>query len=293
MIRLLMIAAAAVSFSASAQMTTITASSLKMGGSPITVGTVTITAVNTSGAAIVYADGTGAQNGPTPYVCNVSNGAITTMVHPDGTSSGLCTIPDSSDTIPANILYSFTLRNTSTGLSTSGQSYAVNNVVGVSGASWALDHYAPQAATNAASAMTSQVVETLPETCAGSALYTYTGDLAGPSLYSCIGGVPVLVSSTVMTGYATGITTLTGDITATGTGTAVATLPNVNNNPGTFGSANSVPVLTIDSKGRITGIGIAPITGGSGSSGTLTDSGTSKTYTLQIQDGNLVAVPVS
>jgi len=80
---------------ASAQTTTVTASHLKMGGYLISTGQVNITPVNITGTPIPFADGTGAQNGPTAFSCQVVNGVITGAIGETGTVSGTCTVPSS------------------------------------------------------------------------------------------------------------------------------------------------------------------------------------------------------
>jgi hypothetical protein len=204
-----------------AQTTTVTASHLKMAGANITVGVVTFTPVSVQGVAIAFADGTGAQNSPTAFACNIASGAITTMVQPDGTSSGACNVPDAGLTAPANILYLIQVCNTSTGLSTSGKCYTLQAVVGVSGSTWPLDHYGPPAPTTNVQAMQTTQGTSVPVSCASPSLFIKTTD---NTLWVCIASAFVQVSGT-----SSGIASLVGDVTSTGMGAAATTVVKVNN----------------------------------------------------------------
>ena len=190
---LLLAAAAALCVPSSAQNTTITASHLKMMGADITVGKVIFTPVNIFEQAIPFSDGSGAQNGPMAFACNIVSGAITTMVQPDGTGSGTCQIPDSTLTLPVNIQYDITVTNTSTGLSTSGKFYNLPRVVGIAGSTWPLDHYgSPAQTTNIQALLTSHGTST-PSSCVAGQVFV--NDTTG-TLKLCVGGVFVGTSVT-------------------------------------------------------------------------------------------------
>jgi hypothetical protein len=85
-----------------AQMTSITASSIKMGAVPIAAGRVTFTPVALNGQPISFVQGGGGLYSPKAFICTITNGAIT----------GTCAIPDSALTIPAHILYAIQITNT-------------------------------------------------------------------------------------------------------------------------------------------------------------------------------------
>ena len=179
----------------SGQTTTVTASHLKLSGYPIPSGQVLLTPVSTTGAPIAFADGTGAQNGPTAFVCQIVNGAIAGAITESGSVSGACTVPDATQTTPANILYEIQVVDQSSGLRTSGMQYTLQGVVGVSGATWPLDHYGPPAATTNISPLQATQGTTLPSPCVGPSIFillnsggTYQGS------YTCVGGVEVAMS---------------------------------------------------------------------------------------------------
>lgn len=181
-----------------AQTTTITASKLKMGGFLISTGEVIITPVGAYGTPIAFADGTGAQNGPTAFACQIVAGVITGAIGETGTVSGTCQVPDATMTIPANILYSIQVVDQSSGLRTSGQVYTLQQIVGVSGATWALDHYGPPASTTNIVAVQNVQGTTLPTSCVAPAIYTlYTAGTPNvfAGLYTCVGGVYVSIST--------------------------------------------------------------------------------------------------
>ncbi|QMV19703.1 hypothetical protein GOB94_14125 [Granulicella sp. 5B5] len=179
-----------------AQTTTITASNLKMAGAKITTGTVTFTPVNTLNIAISFADATGSQNGPTAFSCAIADGAITTMNQPDGTTSGTCAIPDATQTTPANILYTVQVCDTSTGRTTSGKCYTMQQIPQISGATWPLDHYGSPTSTSYYQGLVAASGASVPASCQSAAIFTRTTD---SSMWSCVGGVYVQVGTTAVT----------------------------------------------------------------------------------------------
>ncbi len=77
------------------QLTTITASKLKMGGVLISAGKVTFTPVALNGQPIALVEGNGGgSDGPQAFLCTITDGAIT----------GTCQIPASSLTQPPDLL---------------------------------------------------------------------------------------------------------------------------------------------------------------------------------------------
>ncbi len=185
---------AVVSFApALAQTTQPTAANEKMSGFKITTGYVTFTPVDIYSIPIPFADGTGAANGPTAFECKITNGAIGGMLQQDGTFSGTCLVPDATMTVPANINYQITVVDTSTGLLTSGKSYTLQGVQGVSGATWALDHYGPPAKTTNVQPMQTAYGPTTPTSCIPPSVFSNSTNSA---YYHCVSGVFVQVAGT-------------------------------------------------------------------------------------------------
>jgi hypothetical protein len=208
------------------QTTTVTASSLKLGGSSITTGTLTLTPVDINGHPIPFADATGAQNGPTAFACGITNGAITGLIQENGTASGTCAVPDSALTTPANVNYQAVITDISTGLRTSNQSYSYL-VTGLTGSTFALDHYGPTANTTNLQAVQYQQGPTTPTSCLGPQIFINT--TAPISASTCINGSFVVFASTSGSGSSytltlPAITALTGTgsnaVTRLGLGTA-------------------------------------------------------------------------
>jgi len=202
-----------------AQTTTITASPLKISGYPISTGEVLITPVNSQGTPIPFADATGAQNGPESFACQIVAGAITGTISETGTVSGTCSVPDAAETTPANILYSFQVVDQSSGLKTSGDAYTIQAVTGVSGTSWALDHYGPPATTTNVAAVQASQGTSIPTSCTAPSVFTLlTGGGTFSGFYTCVGGVEVAVSGgngavSSVFGRTGGVTAQTGDYT--------------------------------------------------------------------------------
>ena len=163
-----------------AQMTTITAAanSLKIGGSVISTGTAVFTPVNVNGIAIAFSTGGGGLNSPSGFSCPITSGGL----------SG-CSIPDASLSSPANLLYQIQISDTSTGNSSSGQSFTLQAVAGVAGSTWALDHYAPSVTVQYAGAMTyTQAVGPPTGTWAVNSFYADITNLMAPVLYTSVNG---------------------------------------------------------------------------------------------------------
>ncbi len=177
---------------ANAQQTTITASTISMGGTAISTGTVTFVPVDVRGTAISFATGGGGLNGPTGFSCAITAGAIT----------GSCQIPDAALTTPANILYSIQVADTSTGNKNSGKTFTLQQVANITGTTWALDHYGPPASTtNIQPMQIAYGTAAPPSSCNSPSLYVR--NYAGGQLYTCVASSFVLVTGSVATVYGT------------------------------------------------------------------------------------------
>jgi hypothetical protein len=164
---------------AQAPLTTITASSIKMGGKAIAVGTVTFTPVNLAGIPIAFDQGGGGLNSPDAFACTIVAGAIT----------GTCQIPDSALTTQAHILYSIQVTNTA-----SQKAFTFSTVPNITGATWALDAYAPPAQTTNVEPIQVAYGTAAPASSCVSPSF-YVRNFAGGQLYMCVGGHYVLVIS--------------------------------------------------------------------------------------------------
>src|SRR6202044_1146760 len=128
---------------------------------------------------------------------------------------------------PANILYQIQVLDQSTGQRTSGLAYTMQAVVGVTGSTWALDHYGPPAQTSAVSALQATQGTALPSVCVAPSVFTlYNTGGSFLGFYTCVGGTEVAISSgstgpTGPTG-ATGLTGATGSAGTAGTAATVA-----------------------------------------------------------------------
>jgi hypothetical protein len=163
---------------ASAQLTTITATKIYMGGAPIPAGTVTFTPINANEQPIAFAQGGGGLNSPTAFSCAITQGAIT----------GTCAVPDSALTTPANIAYEIQISATAT-----QKAFVLRGVSGITGPTWALDAYGPPSTTtNVQSIQVSYGTGPAPSPCATPSFYVR--NLSGGQLYICVGGSPVLVT---------------------------------------------------------------------------------------------------
>ncbi len=163
-----------------AQLTTVTASSIKMGGVAIPSGRVTFTPVNLAGIPIAFDTGGGGLNSPDAYSCTIVAGAIT----------GTCRIPDSALTSTPNLLYSIQIMNTA-----SQRAFTLNAVPNITGSTWALDAYAPpEQTTNVQPIQVAYGTAAPPATCVSPSFYVQNID--GGLLYMCVGAVPVLVTGT-------------------------------------------------------------------------------------------------
>jgi hypothetical protein len=165
---------------ANAQLTTVTAAHIYMGGVLVPAGTVTFTPVSSSGTPIAFAQGGGGLNLPFAWSCTIASGAIT----------GSCQIPDSALTTPANIAYAITVIRTS-----DLKQWTLQAVPGITGTTWALDAYGPPAnTTNVQPIQLSYGTAAAPNPCVTPSMYIRNN--SGGQLYICVAGVPVLVTGT-------------------------------------------------------------------------------------------------
>lgn len=244
--------------SASSQMTTITATNISMGGVPIATGTVTFTPTNSLGTAIAFSSGGGGLNSPGAFPCTITAGAIT----------GTCQVPDATLTTPANILYSVQVTNTAT-----HAAFILQAVPGISGATWALDHYGPPAATsNIQPIQVSYGTAAPPSTCNAPSFYVRA--FSGGELYMCVASAEVLVtgggSGTVSaSAMQAAVSGLTGCSTA-GNAWNPATNTCVAASQGATGPAGAAATISV---GTVT-------TGAAGTSAVVTNSGTAAAAVL-------------
>ncbi|WP_213805770.1 hypothetical protein [Granulicella sp. dw_53] len=165
-------------YMAQGQLTTITASSIKMSGILIASGSVTFTPVSLSGQPIPFAQAGGGLNSPGAFTCTITAGAII----------GACQIPDAALTTPANILYSIQISSTA-----NQRAFVLPSVPNITGHTWALDAYAPSAQTsNSQNIQVAYGTAAPPNVCVSPSFYVR--NFAGGQLYMCVGGVPTLVT---------------------------------------------------------------------------------------------------
>lgn len=160
---------------AHAQLTTITASSIKMSGASIT-GTVTFTPVDINGVPTAFSQGGGGLNAPTAFSCTLTAGALSS-----------CQIPDAQLTTPANILYVIQITD-----ATTHQSFTLKSVPNVTGETWALDSYGPpNKTTNIQTVQSAYGSAAPPASCISPSFYTRS---TSGVLYQCVNGVFVAVT---------------------------------------------------------------------------------------------------
>jgi len=194
---------------AHAQLTTITASHLNMGGIAIPSGMVTATPVDANGNAIAFAQGGGGLNGPIAFSCSINAGAII----------GTCAWPDAALTTPPNICYSITVSRTTS----PSRSFTLSKVCGITGTFWALDTYGPPAqTTNIQPVQMSYGTAAAPSPCLTPSIYIRNS--AGGQLYICVNGAPVLVTGSGGAGTITAVTGV-GPIVSSGGVTPAISCP--------------------------------------------------------------------
>ena len=242
------ILAMVLSATAFAQTTTITASNEKAGGVPVALGTVTFIGTNVRGVAIPFTDASGG-NQPATYSCQLVNGAITGALGADGTTiTGPCVVPDSAQTTPANIDYVVQVCDTSSGVN---RCYPSMLVPFVTGATFALDHFAPSAQTASSTPMQAAIGAAVPSSCVAPAIFTLTGGQS-PVIYTCVAGSYVAASSPSGAGTVVNANVAVGKTTTLAAGTAAsvtnsgtATAPVLNFNVPT-GAPGATPTVTVN-----------------------------------------------
>lgn len=151
---------------------------IKMSGKLIPLGTATFAPVDASGLPIPFVTAGGGLNSAGAISCGITLGVLASD----------CLVPDAALTTPANIRYTVLITNTA-----NHQSFAMNSVPNVTGATWALDMYAPPAqTTNVEPIQVAYGTAAPPSPCVSPSFYVQ--NLDGGLLYVCVAGVPVLVT---------------------------------------------------------------------------------------------------
>lgn len=161
---------------ANAQMTQVTASSIKIGPTTITTGTVCALAVNSNDNPITVAIGGGGLWGVGPACATISAGAITTAV-----GGGTFQIPDSVAAGNSGFLYDFVITDT-----TSKLTFSLKSVALVSGSTFVLDHYIPLVTVPTAPAFSFTAgTGAIPTSCTVTSFYQDNSTPTAPVLYAC------------------------------------------------------------------------------------------------------------
>jgi hypothetical protein len=256
---------------AHAQLTTVTASSISMGGRPIATGTVTFTPVDASGTPIPFVSGAGGLNSTQAFPCPLTAGAI----------SGVCQVPDAALTTPANILYSIQITNLQ-----SHTALILNAVPNVTGATWPLDAYAPPAhTTNVEPLQVAYGTAAPPTSCVSPSFYIE--DLDGGILYMCVAGEFIAVTGSRSGGGGIGPAGpqgpigLTGATGATGAAGAASTVAGPTGATGPTGAQG--PTGATGSAGAAATIAVGTVsTLAAGATATVVNAGTSSAAVFNI-----------
>lgn len=257
-----------------AQLTTITASSIKMGGTPIAAGSITLTPVDSNGKPIPFVQAGGGLNSGHPFTCKVQNGAIT----------GICQVPDSAITTPAHISYSIQISSTP-----SQKAFVLSAVPNITGSTWALDDYAPAAnTTNVEPIQVSYGVDAPPSSCVAPSFYVRNA--SGGLLYMCVGSSWVLVTgsgggsaSVTPEAMSSAVATLTGCSDSTKSWSPAANACVSNTGPqGPAGATGATGAQgPAGASGTAASVSVGTVTTGTaGSSASVTNSGTSSAAVL-------------
>lgn len=168
-------------FVAQAQMTQITATGLHIGSNLIATGTVCATAVDANNNPINVAISGGGLWGMGSACANVASGVITTAV-----GGGTYSLPDATLSQPTGLGYVFTVTDTQVGSITKGQKFQLQNVPGVTGSSFALDHYFASSTLPTAAVFSFTTGSGAPSgSCSGKAFYQNVATPSVPVLYQC------------------------------------------------------------------------------------------------------------
>lgn len=161
---------------ANAQMTQVTASTLKIGSTPVGSGTVCAVAVDNTDNPIPVAIGGGGIMGQGQSCANVSAGAIGTAL-----GGGAFVVPDVALAGNPGFLYDFVITDNGT-----KQSFSLHQVPNIKGATWALDHYFPTITVPTLSAFTFTTGSGAPSgVCSTKSLYQDISVTVAPVLYQC------------------------------------------------------------------------------------------------------------
>lgn len=225
-----LVCAVGLSVCAHAQMTTVTASNIKMKGSAVATGTVTFIPTDALG------NPTPITAGGSLYDAQGFTGTITA-----GAIDAGFQVPDECLAVPAkpNVALSYQVQVYNSSTKTS---FTLTKVAGVCGTSWALDSYSPtQSAVIASTGLVSGT--TPPAHCSNTSIFYKT--TAPSATYNCVAGVYVLQTSSGATIPGT-TSLLKGD----GIGGVLAAAAGTDYVAGTDkGAANGV--ATLDSAGRV------------------------------------------
>ena len=248
------------SLTASAQMTPVTATQLKMGGVLIPAGTVTFTTVNSSGAAISVISTDGSLHGPQGFTATVTNGAI---------AAGF-SVPDQVSSVATSgstpIGYLVKVAQTSAPINSYTFTIPASNPVVTGSAGFALDHYLPAQIVSLPPAGLISTA-TVPAHCTVPSLwYPPTG---GTSFGICQGGVFNLITA------------------GSGSTPATAAAPTASVAAGTYSAAQSVTLATTTPGGAIyyTTNGSTPTTGSTLYSGAIAVSASETLKAITVASG--------
>lgn len=260
------------------QMTAVTASTLKIGSSTISSGTVCATAVDSNENPITVAVSGGGLWGIGSSCGVISAGAITSAV-----GGGTYSLPDEAIAGNAGFYYTFTVKDTSIGNPTSGQSFQLHKVPGVAGSTFALDHYVPITTVSTLPSFSFSTGSGAPVVgCSGKSFYQDNSTPTSPVLYSCGGDGAFHV---ITAGDGNGVdATITIGSTTTGAAGTQATVTNSGTTSdavlhftipqGTQGTTGATGATGPAGAAATVSVGTVT-TGAAGSSATVTNSGTS------------------
>lgn len=164
------------------QLTQITGTGLRIGSSLISTGTVCAVAVDQNENPIVVAIYQGGQQGIGQSCGVIAAGSITGAV-----GGGNYTVADEGVAYNPGFYYTVTVKDTSIGTSTSGQSYQLHKIPLVTGATFALDRYFPTTSVTTYPVFTFVNGDGAPTgtACSGKSFYQDNTTPTAPVLYSC------------------------------------------------------------------------------------------------------------
>lgn len=214
---------------AHAQMTTVTATNIKMKGVAVAAGTVTLIPTDALGNPVPITAG-GSLYDAQGFTGTITSGAI---------GAGF-QVPDECTAAPSrpNVALSYQIQVYNSSTKTS---FTLANVAGVCGASWALDSYAPtQSAVIASTGLVSGA--TPPAHCSNTSIFYKT--TAPSATYNCVSGVYVLQTSSAGT-----IAVTSGMLKGDNAGNAMLAIAGTDYIPGSQkGAASGVATLDANTK---------------------------------------------